>query len=455
MANMEEIKEKIDELKEKASVRYGIGALIIIAIVAYLVMGREKTDLSALTEVAPTSVFIGEGVDQEIRDYEIGDYVESLERRFKDKEKEFDEKDMLRQSEMTRMQEENQQLKDAVFQLSNNMRVLMNNQDELEVTRNNGTPLQNNDQLLINNGTPNQMSPSMQVQNQPQMQTFTGAPAVFGKNVIRTVSQRRIMEVDGRGDVAVRDTGLRTVSERDRIVLDETLASQQAERDREQEVFEEESNKFILASGSIMSAVLLNGVAAPTGNAGSSEPIPVLARVKKEAIMPNFFSLDIRECHIVGSASGRLRDRRGYIRTDHISCITADGKVLENRLSAVAVSKGDGMVGIPGTLVFTGSEMLENSAYAGFLSGFSQAISPRQVNAINTDPGANQLWQSQNFSNYGAAGVGQGMSSAMDRLANYYLELAEQTVPVIELLPGIEVDFIITAPTTFDISKAQ
>ncbi|MFA0098519.1 hypothetical protein AB4406_26030, partial [Vibrio splendidus] len=37
----------------------------------------------------------------------------------------------------------------------------------------------------------------------------------------------------------------------------------------------------------------------------------------------------------------------------------------------------------------------------------------------------------------------QGASSAMDRLAEYYIEIAEQMKPYIEINPGLQIDFII------------
>ena len=452
--NYQDIKEKWGDLKESQGFRYGIFTVLIIILVSYFVLGKEKTDLSALLEPAPSSVFGAGELDKDIEAYEINKLVDDLDERFKSEQTKLEKREALRQEELKRIQAQNSELQQAVFSLSSSIKALNDSQRELDVSRNKSQDNQPQSQVNIpGEGQVNQTPQQSNTFYRPQNQIVSEAPQVFGNNIIRTITQRQVAEVNGQGEVQIKDTGLRSISERERVVKDDRIAAQREASREEKEKFKRESEKFTLASGSIMSAVLLNGVAAPTGSASTSEPIPVLARVKKEAIMPNMFSLDIRECHIIGSASGRLRDRRAYIRTDSISCVTEDGKVLENRLQAVAVSKGDGMVGIPGKMIFTGQELLENSMYAGFLSGFAEAVSPRQVSAVNTEPGANALWQSQNLQNYGVAGIGQGVSNASERLADYYMELAEQVSPVIELTPGIEVDFIVTGATVFDAGK--
>ena len=444
-----ETKEKWGELKESQGFRYSVITIAIIGLVAFFVLGKEKTDLSRLLEPAPTSVFGADEVNTQMEAYEIETLVEDLDKRFQDEQSRLEEREKIRQQELERIQQQNAELQQAIFTLSTSLKSLNDSTRETTV-KGNGNNQSQSTVTIPGEGEVLQQPQRSNTFYRPQNQIVSEAPQVFGNNIIRTITQRQVAEVNGNGEVEIKDTGLRTISERERIVNDQRLLAQQDSDREEQKRFERESQKFTLSSGSIMSAVLLNGVAAPTGRTSTTEPIPVLARIKKEAIMPNMFSLDIRECHIVGSASGRLRDKRAYIRTDKISCITEDGKTMENSLKAVAVSKGDGMVGIPGTLVFTGEELLENSMYAGFLSGFAQAVSPRQVNAVNTEPGASALWQSQNFSNYGAAGLGEGVSNASERLADYYMDLADQVSPVIELLPGIEVDFIVTGSTTFD-----
>jgi conjugal transfer pilus assembly protein TraB len=48
------------------------------------------------------------------------------------------------------------------------------------------------------------------------------------------------------------------------------------------------------------------------------------------------------------------------------------------------------------------------------------------------------------------AGLGAGVSSALDRLADYYIRLAEQVFPVIEIDAGREIDVVITKGVVVD-----
>ena len=63
--------------------------------------------------------------------------------------------------------------------------------------------------------------------------------------------------------------------------------------------------KLFIPAGSILSGNLLNGLDAPTGKGARREPFPVLARLKVEAILPNRFRADVRECFLVSAGYGR------------------------------------------------------------------------------------------------------------------------------------------------------
>ena len=49
------------------------------------------------------------------------------------------------------------------------------------------------------------------------------------------------------------------------------------------------------------------------------------------------------------------------------------------------------------------------------------------------------------------AGLGNGIGKALDRLAQYYIRLAENTFPVIEVDAGREIDVVITKGVRVDL----
>lgn len=273
--------------------------------------------------------------------------------------------------------------------------------------------------------------------NQSQIITRGSLP---NSPIIRTVTQRSITTLKD-GEVTHQNVEINTTNGRGSQNRVEPFGPDY--REPLQKVEEEGLELFTLSMGSIISGTLLNGVAAPTASDKQSDPMPVLMRVKREALMPNDFTLDIIDCHMLGSAIGDLGSSRVLLRAEAISCNTHTGEAIEKRIMAYAVDSADGLAGIEGEVVFKSGAMIANSLKAEFISGFADAFSPNQVQALNTSPSATTLWQNQNLDRAAGAGIGQGFSGAADRIAEYYMALAEEAHPVIELIPGIEVDFIV------------
>ena len=450
--DFQELKNKFEDLKENKWIRNLTMMALACGAVWYLFLSDTNQRTGPLFTPAPTSVFgVNEDIEQ-IKDFEVAAVVEEMNDRFLEKEQELTAQNELRDRQMKQMMEENAELSRSLFELSGTIRSISENSSNANYAPNTGRR---------NGDIPDDIDPAFPPAQTEASNTFfrennqivSQAPQSFGNDIIRTITQRSVAEVGVNGDVTIRDTGVITISERNRKVRDETVrtAREKAASSMKEEI--EESRIHVLARGSLVSAIAINGVAAPTGNAAQTEPMPIMFRIKKDAIMPNFFTLDIRECHVLGTATGRLRDERVYIRTDSISCITEDGVNIDEPFMAVAVSRGDGLLGVPATKVFKGQELLTNSAYAGALSGFAQAIKPNQVQSLNTSPTASSLWQSEQLDSYAAAGVGQGVSNAADRIADFYLDLAEQVSPILEMLPGTEVDFMVIGKTTFKMDK--
>ena len=158
---------------------------------------------------------------------------------------------------------------------------------------------------------------------------------------------------------------------------------------------------------------------------------------------------------MLGSAIGDLASERVMVRAEALSCITNDGQAIEKKINAYAVSSSDGLTGIRGTVIERSGKAIMNSVKAGFLSGFGEAAAPRQVPSLNTNPEATSVWQSQNLNKYAGAGMLEGASSAMERVASYYLAIAEAMWPVIEVPAGIELDFIVQRGVTLQLNDTS
>ena len=186
--------------------------------------------------------------------------------------------------------------------------------------------------------------------------------------------------------------------------------------------------------------VLLGGLDAPTGGQSQTNPHPILIRLSDNSVLPNRFRAEYRECFVIAAGYGDISSERAYLRTESLSCVRADGTALEVRIQG-SVYGEDGKVGMRGRLVTKQGQMLANALLAGVVSGIGQGIS-----TANTSYSTSAFGQVATTSGTDAlkAGLGSGVGKALDRLAQYYIKLAEQTFPVIEVDAGREIDVVIT-----------
>ena len=193
--------------------------------------------------------------------------------------------------------------------------------------------------------------------------------------------------------------------------------------------------------------VLLGGLDAPTGGQSQSNPHPVLIRLSDNAVLPNRFRGEYRECFVIAAGYGDISSERAYLRTENLSCVRADGATLEVRIQG-SVYGEDGKVGMRGRLVTKQGQMLANALLAGIVSGIGQGVSTASTTYSTSALGT---IASAGGSDAYRAGIGSGVGKALDRLASYYIKLAENTFPVIEVDAGREIDVVITKGVRIDV----
>ncbi|MFZ3397532.1 MULTISPECIES: TrbI/VirB10 family protein [Vibrio harveyi group] len=211
------------------------------------------------------------------------------------------------------------------------------------------------------------------------------------------------------------------------------------------------SNLVPLTAGSIISGTLMNGSYVPTGSNASNDPMPGIFRIKREALMPNFnVSEEVKECVIVASAKPIIESTRVDYRASTITCIRDDGTATEDSIKAVATGR-DGSTGVPATLISRNGEMLAKTAMAGFLQGLTDIFSQTSLE-VNSEDGVYAISGKQMTQLTGSAALG-GAGTAMERLADYYMELADKMQPTLKVSPGVEVDFIVTSLSVLDFNE--
>lgn len=190
-----------------------------------------------------------------------------------------------------------------------------------------------------------------------------------------------------------------------------------------------------LPSGSIISGVLLTGLDAPTGKGAMKDPVPVLIRVKKEAILASRYRADVRECFILASGTGDLPSERAYLRAESVSCITRDKQVVDMKMQAYIVDS-DGKAGLRGRVVSKQGSALAKGIIAAFADGVSKAFAGQDRVAFADS-------QAIDWGQAGQSSAVMGASSALDRVAKYYLDLADTMHPILEIDAGRPVTLIL------------
>ncbi len=204
----------------------------------------------------------------------------------------------------------------------------------------------------------------------------------------------------------------------------------------------------ILPTGSITKIVLLSGFDAPTMSQAKTNPLPIIMKLQNTSILPNRYKYDLRECVVMGEGYGDLSSERVYIRTNNLSCVTRSGKHVDMPFKGMITGE-DGKVGLRGRVVTKQGSLIARSLIAGFLDGVGKAFNQSQqytlVGSGGTTTGTQTMSTGQALQ-YGALG---GASAAAEKLASFYLKMADQISPVIEINARRTADLISTQPTVF------
>lgn len=207
----------------------------------------------------------------------------------------------------------------------------------------------------------------------------------------------------------------------------------QTARDRRGAELEPQPDSVYMPAGSLFQGVLLNGMDAPTGRGSTSQPYPVTVRLTSLAFLPNQFSTNVRECFVIAAGVGRLDDERVHLRTERLSCVNPGGQIIDIPLEGYITGE-DGKVGLRGTVVERTGALLARSALAGLASGLSTALTPQWRRSVQTGDNAGGVsFEAPDSGEVLEVAAYQGAANAMESIANFYMDRADEIFPIIEL----------------------
>lgn len=267
-----------------------------------------------------------------------------------------------------------------------------------------------------------------------------------------------IREVTASSDSILLQNGqVRTLVEANTMVTDETEVTKSERRkimkEKEKELAQtlsglkdkkvDDSYTISLPTTSVLTATLISGMQAPTSLGSKREPLPAMVRFKVDALLPNGYRADLRDCQGLVSGVGQLSDRRAYMRLETITCIDDKGLTAESAAQGYATGS-DGQAGIPGRLIARNDEVLKGSMWAGFFSGLASGIAPTRISGL--DVTGNGGYQNVDMGALGTSAMLNGTSSSLDRISEYYVKMLEEIWPTVDVPPMQEVTFILQAP---------
>jgi len=191
---------------------------------------------------------------------------------------------------------------------------------------------------------------------------------------------------------------------------------------------------------SFMAATLLSGLDAPTSESAKGSPVPALLRIKDLAVLPNSVKADLKGCFVIAEGLGNLADERAHMRLVSLSCLTREGQsVIDQKIKGFLVDQ-DGKIGLKGRVVSRMGSAIARSMIAGFFGGLGEYVAAQNT-ITNTSPlGTTQTINTGDALQYGA---GSGLASAFKDTQKFYLDLAKQALPVIEVGATKDVTLVI------------
>lgn len=221
---------------------------------------------------------------------------------------------------------------------------------------------------------------------------------------------------------------------------------------KEEDRIIKKKNRFLLPP-SFMEATLLSGLDAPTSGGGKGHPVPMFFRVKAPAVLPNEVRANLKGCFIVGEGTGRLDTERIDVRLVNISCVDVRGNgIIVSPLNGYIVD-ADSKIGLHGRVVTKMGAVLLRHLLAGIMGGVADTAKTAGTTYSATEFGVPVANVNNDFSSALKTGLGSGISESFSKLQDFYLDLAKQMMPVIEVGALKEVVAVISKETFLEIRE--
>lgn len=200
-----------------------------------------------------------------------------------------------------------------------------------------------------------------------------------------------------------------------------------------------------IPANSYAQAKLISGVDAGVGMNAESNPRNALLRITGEVVSAGFGGKYLKTNKLIGcqmslKAVGDISSEKVYLDGVVMSCAKDANSFVEIPIKAYVSSMGK--AGVRGEIVSREGDMVLKSFVAGIASGFGNGVSEFSRPQTSLLGSNNTLSDNQRAKNLFNGGLGSGLSSGSNSLAEFFIKRAEQYQPVISVNEGVEVNIV-------------
>jgi len=211
------------------------------------------------------------------------------------------------------------------------------------------------------------------------------------------------------------------------------------------------ANRTIYLPPGFMKARLLTGIDALASKDATSNPEPIIARVQAPAVLPNDVKANLAGCFVIGNATGSLAKERVEVQLVSISCVDFDEHAVVDQSIKGFFVDTDGKKGLSGKVVTRAGATLARSFIAGTIAGISQSVEGSFGSLSTSALGSVRSLDAGDAVKTGIAG---GLSKSSDKLTDFYLDLARQAGPVVEVGAAKDVVVVIQEGLALEIKPS-
>lgn len=218
----------------------------------------------------------------------------------------------------------------------------------------------------------------------------------------------------------------------------------QPENTGQEEKEKQEPEGFYVPSSTFFDVSLLTGLDAPTGTKAKNQPSPLALRIQDLSWLPNEYRQNVRGCFILAEGIGELSTERVSVRGISISCVDDQGQMVLDQKLLGYVADADGKAGLRGEVVSKAGKLLAQTMTVGFIQGLSQFFTFTSRDFVVTDSGSINSSPTDRSGDYLAGGMASGIGTALEKVSDYYMDLAEEVFPVIQVGATRAATFVVT-----------